>query len=74
MLRCSRRSTTIASCQKHTIGTQLLTVRRDKRERAAFAATQENDESDDMDGDGGFELKVDLPSALEGDELKNLME
>jgi hypothetical protein len=39
---------------KHTIGTQLLTVRRDKRERAAFAATQdeedfeeENDESEE---------------------------
>jgi hypothetical protein len=25
---------------KHTIGTQLLTVRRDKRERAAFMAMQ----------------------------------
>ena len=32
---------------KHTIGTQLLTVRRDKREREAFAATQEGSELDD---------------------------
>src|SRR5664279_4685638 len=62
---------------KHTIGTQLLTVRRDKREREAFAATQEGSELDDEEDEieeGGFELKVDLSSALEGDELKNLME
>ena len=32
---------------KHTIGTQLLTVRRDKREREAFAATQEGSELDE---------------------------
>jgi hypothetical protein len=32
---------------KHTIGTQLLSVRRDKREREAFAATQEGFEFDE---------------------------
>jgi hypothetical protein len=36
---------------KHTIGTQLLTVRRDKREREAFASTQEGGELDDDDED-----------------------
>ena len=36
---------------KHTIGTQLLTVRRDKREREAFAATQDGGELDDEDDD-----------------------
>jgi hypothetical protein len=35
---------------KHTIGTQLLTVRRDKREREAFAATQEGGELDEEEG------------------------
>ena len=41
---------------KHTIGTQLLTVRRDKRERAAFAATQGDGEVDDEDdeNEGGY--------------------
>ena len=34
---------------KHTIGTQLLTVRRDKREREAFAATHEGSELDEED-------------------------
>jgi hypothetical protein len=51
---------------KHTIGEQLLEVRRDKRERAAFAATQkggelddeddENDEGYRLEGDGNMEL------------------
>jgi hypothetical protein len=41
---------------KHTIGTQLLTVRRDKRERAAFAATQEGGEIDDEDDEEGYHL------------------
>ncbi len=30
---------------KHTIGSQLLTVRRDKRERAAFASANDGVES-----------------------------
>jgi hypothetical protein len=35
---------------KHTIGSQILTVRRDKRERAAYAASQEEDsEYDDFE-------------------------
>jgi PRTRC genetic system protein E len=37
---------------KRTIGTQLLTVRRDKRERAAFAATQEGGEGEEEDDEG----------------------
>jgi hypothetical protein len=41
---------------KHTIGTQLLNVRRDKREREAFAATQGDGEVDDEDdeNEGGY--------------------
>jgi hypothetical protein len=41
---------------KHTIGTQLLTVRRDKREREAFAATQENDELNEDEIEGGYRV------------------
>lgn len=39
---------------KHTVGEQLLDVRRDKKERAAFAATrgESPDEEDDDDDDG----------------------
>jgi hypothetical protein len=46
---------------KHTIGTQLLTVRRDKRERAAFAATQESGESEEEDDESeeGFCVSLD---------------
>jgi hypothetical protein len=36
---------------KHTVGEQLLDVRRDKRERAAFAALNESDEIDMEDDD-----------------------
>jgi hypothetical protein len=36
---------------KHTIGTQLLTVRRDKREREAFAATLDDGEFDEEEKD-----------------------
>jgi hypothetical protein len=45
---------------KHTIGTQLLTVRRDKREREAFAATQENGEFDDEEDEieGGYRVSL----------------
>ena len=38
--RCSRPSTTTAFVPKHTIGSQLLTVRRDKREREAYEEIQ----------------------------------
>jgi hypothetical protein len=45
---------------KHTIGTQLLTVRRDKREREAFAATQEGGGIDDEedDNEGGYRVSL----------------
>jgi hypothetical protein len=36
---------------KHTVGEQLLTVRRDKRERAAFAAATEDDMASDSEED-----------------------
>jgi hypothetical protein len=37
---------------KHTIGTQLLTVRRDKREREAYDASQaEDSEYDEFDAE-----------------------
>jgi hypothetical protein len=42
---------------KHTVGEQLLTVRRDKRERAAFAAAAEDemasDQEEEEEGDEG---------------------
>jgi hypothetical protein len=34
---------------KHTIGSQLLTVRHDKREREAYAASQKEDDEFDED-------------------------
>jgi hypothetical protein len=40
---------------KHTIGEQLLNVRRDKRERTAFAQTQENSSMDEAEEDEGDE-------------------
>jgi hypothetical protein len=45
---------------KHTIGTQLLTVRRDKRERAAFAETQEGRDFDEEEDeiDGGYRVSL----------------
>ncbi|WP_263357694.1 hypothetical protein [Acidicapsa ligni] len=36
---------------KHTLGSQLLDVRRDKKERAAFAALNDSEEDEDDDGD-----------------------
>jgi hypothetical protein len=49
---------------KHTVGRQLLDVRRDKKERAAYAATQDNEapdegEEDDKDGDR-YHLDVEI--------------
>jgi hypothetical protein len=55
----------------------LLTVRRDKRERVAFAAAQEGselDNEDDENGDDRFDLKVDFPFVGDGDEMEDLME
>jgi hypothetical protein len=41
---------------KHTVGEQLLDVRRDKRERAAYAATEKRDgDSDDDDEEEDFD-------------------
>jgi DNA-binding transcriptional MerR regulator len=47
---------------KHTIGEQLLNVRRDKRERAAFAASQGNEGSEvnDEEEDGEYEEEFSL--------------
>jgi hypothetical protein len=44
---------------KHTVGEQLLDVRRDKKERAAYAELQgqgESEEEEDMDDDDGYPL------------------
>jgi hypothetical protein len=46
---------------KHTVGEQLLDVRRDKKERAAYADLQEHDDSDeeeDLDDDSGYNLNT----------------
>jgi hypothetical protein len=45
---------------KHTIGTQLLTVRRDKREREAFSATQESVEIEEEDDESEEGFRVSL--------------
>jgi hypothetical protein len=45
---------------KHTVGTQLLTVRRDKREREAYAASQNGEESDEPDNYAGQEEESEL--------------
>jgi hypothetical protein len=37
---------------KHTVGSQLLDVRRDKKERAAYAAARETDDPDEEEGEG----------------------
>jgi hypothetical protein len=43
---------------KHTIGTQLLTVRRDKRERDAFAAAREGGEFDEEEEENEDEYRL----------------
>jgi hypothetical protein len=61
---------------KHTIGEQLLDVRRDKRERAAFAAlgdqatdNEEEDDSDEIDPDmdGRYRIEMAERGSSEGD-------
>ena len=61
---------------KHTVGEQLLVVRRDKRERAAFAAlgdqaadNEEEDDSDEIDPDmdGQYRLEMAEMGSSEGD-------
>jgi hypothetical protein len=58
---------------KHTIGEQLLDVRRDKRERAAFAASQTNEMSDEEEKDDdeygdedSFRLNLDRHTGSQG--------
>jgi hypothetical protein len=54
---------------KHTIGEQLLDVRRDKRERAAFAASKSNEtpnEDEDDDEDDDFPLNLHEKRGLPG--------
>jgi hypothetical protein len=46
---------------KHTVGEQLLDVRRDKKKRAAYAELREQDESDeeeDIDDEGGYSVNT----------------
>jgi hypothetical protein len=46
---------------KHTVGEQLLDVRRDKKERAAYAELREHDESDeeeDVDDESGYRINT----------------
>jgi hypothetical protein len=57
---------------KHTVGEQLLDVRRDKRERAAYAVlnggSQENEEDDDDENDEEyrFDLEADIGDGTDG--------
>jgi hypothetical protein len=56
---------------KHTVGEQLLDVRRDKRERVAFAATQEhgtpNEEEEEDDGsEEGYRVSLDEGAGFQG--------
>jgi hypothetical protein len=56
---------------KHTVGEQLLDVRRDKRERAAFAANQEqaisnDEEEEDDDTEDGYRVSVDEGVGFQG--------
>jgi len=64
---------------KHTIGEQLLDVRRDKRERAAFAAKgdhatedeeEEDGDEDDRDTDGRYRIEMAEMGDAEGDSGK----
>jgi hypothetical protein len=57
---------------KHTVGEQLLDVRRDKRERAAYAvlngSSQDNEEDDDDEDDEEYrvDLEVDVGDGTDG--------
>lgn len=53
---------------KHTIGTQLLTVRRDKRERAAFAATQDEEDFEEENDESEEGFSVSLGEDLDSEE------
>jgi hypothetical protein len=57
---------------KHTVGEQLLDVRRDKRERAAYAvlngSSQDNEEDDDDEDDEEYrlDLEADIGDGTDG--------
>jgi hypothetical protein len=55
---------------KHTVGEQLLDVRRDKRERAAFAATQEdgmpNEEEEDDESEEDYRVSLNEGVGFQG--------
>jgi hypothetical protein len=55
---------------KHTVGEQLLDVRRDKRERAAYAVlnggSQDNEEDDENDEEYRFDLEADIGDGTDG--------
>jgi hypothetical protein len=55
---------------KHTVGEQLLDVRRDKRERSAYAVlnggSQDNEEDDDDDEEYRFDLEADIGDGTDG--------
>jgi hypothetical protein len=56
---------------KHTVGEQLLDVRRDKRERAAFEANQElalsnDEEEEDDDTEDGYRVRLDEGVGFQG--------
>jgi hypothetical protein len=52
---------------KHTVGEQLLDVRRDKREREAFAALQEDSKSGDIEDDDDEQDEREFHLELDGD-------
>jgi DNA-binding CsgD family transcriptional regulator len=53
---------------KHTIGTQLLIVRRDKRERAAFAATQDEEDFEEENDESEEGFNVSLGEDIDSEE------
>jgi hypothetical protein len=50
---------------KHTTGEQLLDVRRDKKERAAYAAIQESEEDNERDDEVEDDYRFDIPADKE---------
>jgi hypothetical protein len=53
---------------KHTIGTQLLTVRRDKRERAAFIAVQNGAESEEEEDETQERFRISIDGGMDAAE------
>ena len=76
MARCdTRRFVEYCFAPKHTIGEQLLDVRKNKRERAAFAVAEEasdkederNEDSTDLDGQYRVEIVEPDPDSDPGE-------